>query len=254
MRKLILGLLVFLLVVNGPLTSVAFAEEFTPVDTTEFEFEGDMYTLTIAEEGDTRKVLLKNQETNTLETSAYNQVTDQLYFNDELVDNDTLQTLKSVSTSIDIEESLYFTDSELSADVSTSEFSYSPDGIGPTHPWKLVKTSYNSLNIKLATVLFVLGLIALIPTGTGWVAYAVFSAKVLAALATAIVASLKSTGNKYVYFKLNTYYKAEQGYHKYKYTLYAYRDSARRYLIKSISHETRLGTKPPSGYGNIAYY
>lgn len=243
-----------LLFVSPPLSSIASAEEsgLTNSSTAEVEIEGVNYLVTLWSTETYSEVTLKNLSDNQVETASYNKTKDQMVFNNELVSQEALQEMKGIASSVDATSDIRLAFTDYSFSASTND-GYSTDGVGPTQPWKYVKSSYNAINVVLVTTLAVCGLILLLPTGTGFVAGVVISAKVLATLAIAIVSSVKNTGNRYVYTKLDTYYKYEMGYHKYKYVLSAYKDSARTKLISSVSHETRLGNKPPSSYGYHLY-
>ncbi len=231
---------VLLLLVPGPVTS--FAATQTPVensrlkdsnhseDQAEFEIDGVTYTLTLHKDGNYQEAVISDGKTE--ETVSYDSSKDELKFGDELVSDEDIELMKESVANSTVEDNSTNLDGKLQM-----------MAVSQNIPYRLVKTYKNAINVPVATALVVTGLILILPTGTGAVAGAVLTAKIIAVLVTAIVSSLKDTGNKYVYFTFKTYYKGQGGYWWNKFVLSAYKDSNRTKLIKSVSHETKYGKK-----------
>lgn len=242
MKKIVIFLSVCLLLVSGPITSFALTQKPVEIenpnnsmldsyrtDTATFDFEGVTYTLTLNVEGDYQEAIISDGKTE--ETVSYDSKNDELRFNNELVSDEDLEIMKDSVADSSLEDGTVSLDSEFQVMAKQKI------------PYKLVKTNHNAINVPVATVLIVTGLILLIPTGTGAVAGAVMTAKVIAIIAASVTSALKDTGNKYVYFTFKTYYKGQGGYWWNKFVLSAYKDDKRKKLIKTVTHETKYGKK-----------
>lgn len=239
MRKILLvfsGILLFFML---PLQSYASVSSSSVPkfdgneDSYTFELEGEMYTLTLVTKNDVQTVYIENEDG--LETVSYDKGKDELRFNDELVDEEVMEELRGVASELNYGE---VEDSNIS-EFGISSYKWDPNA----YNWKLVKSYKNSLNITVATVLVVTGVILLLPTGTGAIAGAVLTAKAIAVLASAIVSASGSNGQKVFYYKFDTYYSPKGGYWNNKFVLSVYKDKKRTKLVKRVSHITRYGKK-----------
>lgn len=235
MKKILLMLSVSILFFITPLQSYAALSSQSPLvpkteateDSHIFELEGKVYTLTLVTEEDTQTAYIEH-ENGEVESVSYNQSKDELRFNGELADTELFVEMKETANE------LGGSDEELSSELSSQIETFS------NYNWKHVKSYKNSFNVKLFTVLAITGVILLLPTGTGAVAGAVLTAKVISVLASAIFSA--SQQSKY-YYTFDTYYSPLNGYYNNKFVLRVYKDSKRTKLIKSVSHTTRLGKK-----------
>lgn len=235
MKKILLMLSVSILFFITPLQSYAALSSPSPSvpkteateDSHTFELEGKVYTLTLVTEEDTQTAYIEH-ENGEVESVSYNQSKDELRFNGELADTELFVEMKEAANE------LGGSDEELSSELSSQIETFS------NYNWKHVKSYKNSFNVKLFTVLAITGVILLLPTGTGAVAGAVLTAKVISVLASAIFSA--SQQSKY-YYTFDTYYSPLNGYYNNKFVLRVYKDSKRTKLIKSVSHTTRLGKK-----------
>lgn len=235
MKKILLMLSVSILFFITPLQSYAALSSPSPSvpkteateDSHTFELEGKVYTLTLVTEEDTQTAYIEH-ENGEVESVSYNQSKDELRFNGELADTELFVEMKEAANE------LGGSDEELSSELSSQIETFS------NYNWKHVKSYKNSFNVKLFTVLAITGVILLLPTGTGAVAGAVLTAKVISVLASAIFSA--SQQSKY-YYTFDTYYSPLNGYYNNKFVLRVYKDSKKTKLIKSVSHTTRLGKK-----------
>src|SRR5699024_1679396 len=235
MKKILLivtGVLLFLMapsdsyVSAGSLPSRDFVEN---EDSYTFEMEGKMHTLTLVTENGVRTAYLENEDG--IETTSYDEKKHELRINDEVVEEEYLEELTEVANELSMQES---------EDLSISTIAAKP--LNPkNYNWKHVKTYSGEFNVKIFTAITVIGIILLLPTGTGAIAGAVFTAKAIAVVANGIVAA--SGSNKKHYYTVKTYYSPRNGYYNNKFVLSVYKDKKKKKLIKSVSHITRYGKK-----------
>ena len=238
MKKIIPLFTIFLMFVSGPITSFAATDasenqimvDSNHTDSATFEIDGITYSLTLKVDGDFQKAIIDDGTKK--ETVSYDSSADELRFNGKLVSDEELESMKSIVDEGIVRDDIIKTDDGKRTQVMVTKI-----------PYKLVKTHKGSINVTVATVLVVTGLILLIPTGTGAIAGVVLSARAIAILASAIVSSMQCSCFKVVYFKFQTYYKNAGGYWWNKFVLSVYKDSKRTKLIKSVSTETKYGKK-----------
>lgn len=232
-KKILMFALVFLLAIT-PLSSTLASTELNRDDSLgsdEFIFDGVKYRVTFKDEGDTQVAVIESDDIT--ETVSYNSKTNVLLINNEQVDSQTLDAMHEFADSMaDIVE--------LGEDPEFTTLAF-----GPKQPWSLHGTTEGKVNIRIATVTSIVGVVLLIPAkGTALVVGGIWAVKAVTTVVGAVVAATTSSSDTYIYYKLDTHYKNEQGYHKYKFTLSFYEDSKYKKRIDSIEKETRLGKAP----------
>lgn len=230
MKKILLAFSSMLLFLTLPLNSYASAASSSiPVfvgneDSYTFEMEGIIHTLTLVTKNGVQTAYLENEDG--METVSYDEGKHELRINDELVEEELMEELTGVANELSLQEV---------EDLNISTMAAS------AYNWKHVKTYTNEFNVKIFTALAVIGIILLLPTGTGALVGVIFTAKLIGTLASAIVGA--SGSNKKFYYKVNTYYSPRNGYYNNKFVLSVYKDKKRTKLVKSVTHITRLGKK-----------
>lgn len=238
MKKFLVVFSTMLLLLIGPMHSYASATSLDSVksninvkgvkDSHTFIHDGEEYTLTLVTDNDLQTVYLESS--NGVETVSYDKNKDELRFNGELADAELLQELKGAANSLSGE----------SIDVVDDGM---VDAFSDGYNWKHVKSYKDSFNVTVATVLVVTGIILLLPTGTGALAGAVLTAKVISVLASAIVTASSSDNQKVFYYTFDTYYSPKNGYWNNKFVLSVYKNSSRTQLVKRVEHTTPYGKK-----------
>ncbi|MFP7229695.1 hypothetical protein SFB99_15840 [Bacillus altitudinis] len=219
MKKFIMGLLGMTLFLTVPLQTVA-AVTLEPQgikESYQTEIEGKLHTFNSVVKGSTQTITIDNGEQ--IDTVSFDRATEELRINNELVD------IKEAGPELLSEDGEFNTKSN------------------KDYQWRLVKTYKNKFNVTLAIVVLVTTTILALPTGTGAVAGAVLTLKVIAILATTVTTASGSTGQKVFHYTFKTYYSPKNGYWNNKFVLSVYKDSKRKKHVKTVSHTTRLGKK-----------
>ncbi|GKV67461.1 MULTISPECIES: hypothetical protein [unclassified Sporosarcina] len=237
MRKVMLVFSVMLLFFMAPSYSHATASNLSVPqlssneDTYTFNVEGEEYTLTLVTENDVQTIYVESKDG--IETVSYDNEKDELRFNGELADKELLGELRNAAD-------------ELSEDLGLSESLSEKDSISTLsggYNWKHVKSYKNSFHIGVATVVLVSGVVLLLPTGTGALAGALLTMKLIGIVASAVVAASGTNESKTYYYTFNTYYSPKNGYWNNKFELSVYKNSARTQLVERVSHITPYGKK-----------
>lgn len=200
-------------------------------DTYTFNVEGEEYALTLVTENDVQTIYVENKDG--IETFSYDNKKDELRLNGELADEKLFGELRNAAD-------------ELSEDLGLNESlneKGSLSALSAGYNWKLVKSYKNSFHIGVATVVLVSGVILLLPTGTGALAGALLTTKLIAVVASAVVAASGTNESKTYYYTFNTYYSPKNGYWNNKFELSVYKNSARTQLVERVSHTTPYGKK-----------
>ncbi|MHC9080484.1 hypothetical protein [Bacillus pumilus] len=227
MKKLVLVFLGLMLFLAVPLqTAAAVNQQPNEIkDSHKIEIEGKIHTFTYVLSGGVQTVSIDNGEN--VDVVSYNSNKEELRINNELVDNETVEQIKSgIGEDLKINEESQFN--------TLSNKSYN---------WKHVKSYKNEINITTTIVFLVTGAILMLPTGTGAVAGAIFTAKAIAVIVSAVISSSGSTGQKKFYYTVKTYYSPKNGYWNNKFILTVYKDKKRKKKLTKVTHQTRLGKK-----------